>query len=304
MTEPDKDVAGNLHSEVTPAPAPESSLSEVSGPVYVTDPPAWSYFLTPLALVLGSLIIAGTIWWTRDDSETTTQVKSDIAESVGSVSTVVPPTQGAPNPAMGLLDTMKAYARETGLDEAKFSQCVSDPDNVAALNASLKSGSALGVTGTPTFFINNKKLVGAQPIALLNEIIDAELKGSPTTLDGYSPALKSLAANNPPGFAILDTKPDITGAAFEGNPKAKVVVAEYSDFQCPFCKQWTETSLRQLRSELGDDVALAFLHFPIVQIHPNAGNASLVAICAGEQGKFWEMHDLLFARQSEWASLK
>ena len=44
--------------------------------------------------------------------------------------------------------------------------------------------------------------------------------------------------------------------------------------------------------------------FPIVQIHPNAGNASLVAICAGEQGKFWPMHDLLFARQTEWANLK
>jgi protein-disulfide isomerase len=42
----------------------------------------------------------------------------------------------------------------------------------------------------------------------------------------------------------------------------------------------------------------------LVQIHPNAGNASLVAACAGAQGKFWQMHDLLFARQTEWAPLK
>jgi protein-disulfide isomerase len=48
---------------------------------------------------------------------------------------------------------------------------------------------------------------------------------------------------------------------------------------------------------------MAFLHFPITQIHPNAGNASVAAICAGEQGKFWEMHDLLFARQQEWQNL-
>ena len=62
--------------------------------------------------------------------------------------------------------------------------------------------------------------------------------------------------------------------------------------------------LKAVRAKLGNDVALAFLHFPIVQIHPNAGNASLVAICAGKQGKFWPMHDLLFARQTEWAALK
>jgi protein-disulfide isomerase len=174
---------------------------------------------------------------------------------------------------------------------------------VAVLNSSLQNGSSLGVSGTPTFFINNKKLVGAQPYALLQEIIEAELNGSPTTLDGYSPALRQLAANSPPNFAIIDGRPDITGAAIEGNPNAKVIVAEYSDFQCPFCKQWTDSSLRQIRAELGDDVALAFMHFPIVQIHPNAGNASLVAICAGKQGKFWEMHDLLFARQAEWSKL-
>ena len=253
--------------------------------------------------MLGSLIIAGTIWWTRDDGTTTTPVRADVAASVGGVSTVVSPTEPAASTATGLLDTMKKYARQTGLDEDQFTQCISSPDNVADLNASLKNGSALGVSGTPTFFINNKKLVGAQPIALMQEIVDAELKGSPTTLDGYSPALQALAANSPPGFAILDSKPDVTGAAIEGSPSAKVIIAEYSDFQCPFCKQWTDSSLRQLRTELGDDVALAFLHFPIVQIHPNAGNAALVAICAGKQGKFWEMHDLLFSRQSEWASL-
>ncbi|MGE3075229.1 MAG: DsbA family protein [Dehalococcoidia bacterium] len=307
MTEPENEP--KLHgepAEIPPLPEPSAAqaVAEVPGPVYVKDPPAWSYFLTPLALVLGSLIIAGTIWWTRDDNSTpTTPANPEVSEAVGGVSSVVPPTQAAASSATGLLETMKTYARQTGLNEDQFTQCISSPENVTELNTSLKNGSALGVTGTPTFFINNKKLVGAQPIALLQEIIDAELKGSPTTLDGYSPALKSLAANNPPGFAILDSKPDISGAPIEGNPNAKVIVAEYSDFQCPFCKQWTDSSLRQLRAELGDDVALAFLHFPIVQIHPNAGNAALVAICAGKQGKFWEMHDLLFSRQSEWASL-
>ncbi len=95
----------------------------------------------------------------------------------------------------------------------------------------------------------------------------------------------------------------MSATRIEGNPNAKVMIAEFSDF-CPFCKRWTEASISEVRSRLGDDVAIAFLHFPITQIHANAGNASLVAICAGEQDKFWEMHDLLFARQAEWADLR
>ena len=82
-----------------------------------------------------------------------------------------------------------------------------------------------------------------------------------------------------------------------------VTIIEFSDFQCPFCQRFSQQTLPAIRESLGDDVALAFLHFPIVQIHPNAGNASAAAVCAGEQGKFWEMHDLLFAKQKEWESL-
>jgi protein-disulfide isomerase len=93
---------------------------------------------------------------------------------------------------------------------------------------------------------------------------------------------------------------DVEGLDIEGEAGAQVVIAEFSDFQCPFCKRWFDETLPQLRERLGEDVALAFLHFPIVQLHPNAGNAGAAAVCAAEQGKFWEMHDLLFERQAEW----
>ena len=69
-------------------------------------------------------------------------------------------------------------------------------------------------------------------------------------------------------------------------------------------RQMSAESLARIRQRLGADVSLAFVHFPILQIHPNAGNASAVAICAGEQGKFWPMHDLLFKRQQEWERLQ
>lgn len=268
--------------------------------VPVKKQPTWTYFLTPAAVVIGSIIIAGTVWWTRDDAPEV--ATSHDFEVTGGVSTAEPTAPVAA--ATGLKDTLIGYARQLGLDEAQFEQCLGSQQNVDAINKQLQAGNALGVTGTPTFFINNKKLVGAQPIAILDEIIQAELNGSPTTLEGYSAAIQKLAATTPPGFAIMPAKPNITGAAIEGSANAKVMVAEFSDFQCPFCKQWTDASIRTLRAKLGNDVALAFLHFPIVQIHPNAGNASVVAICAQQQGKFWQMHDLLFAKQTEWANLK
>ena len=182
--------------------------------------------------------------------------------------------------------------------------CLADQGRGATINRHLQRGAALNIDGTPTFVINNKKIVGAQPTAIFQEIIQAELKGSPTTLDGYSASVKALAATTPARFEILPAKIDLAEAHIEGSATARVVVAEFSDFQCPFCKRWTEETLKALRPTFGNDVALAFLHYPIVSIHPNAGNASLAALCASDQGKFWPMHDLLFAKQTEWQGLR
>jgi len=193
------------------------------------------------------------------------------------------------------------------MDEAKFTQCLQNQDSapakIALINSQLQRGSALGINGTPTFVINNKMIVGAQPAAIFDEIIDRELKGSPASLDGYSANIQALATSSPPRFQILPAKVDVSDAPVEGNRNARVMIAEFSDFQCPFCKRWNEENLARIRARLGNDVAIAFLHFPITQIHANAGNASLAAICANEQGKFWQMHDLLFARQAEWQGL-
>ena len=284
---------------------PQEFASQSEARLFMRKQPLWTYFLTPAAVVLGAIIIAGVIWWTRDDGKGEVAATSDLA-LIGAVSTAAPVTTATTTApaATNLKDMVYAYAQQVGLDNSQFDQCLNNTDNVARINAEIQVGNAFGVTGTPTFMINNKKLVGAQPLALLEEVIQRELDGSPTTLDGYSPGLRQLAATTPPNFQIMESKPDITGAAIEGKPDAKVVIVEFSDFQCPFCKQWNDTSLKQLRTKLGDDVALAYLHFPIVSIHPNAGNASLVAICAQAQGKFWPMHDLLFARQAEWSALK
>jgi len=78
-----------------------------------------------------------------------------------------------------------------------------------------------------------------------------------------------------------------------GPLSAKVQMIVYCDFECPFCAEFFDT-LRQVRNTYKDKASIAYRHFPLLT-HNNALPAALAAECAAEQGKFWEMHDLLFA---------
>lgn len=85
-----------------------------------------------------------------------------------------------------------------------------------------------------------------------------------------------------------------------GNENAKAVLIEYSDFQCPACGSYYPL-VKALHEEFGDSLLVVYRHFPLSQIHENAEPAARAAEAAGTQGKFWEMHDLLFERQKEWS---
>lgn len=297
--EPTTETPGELQSEVIEPPAAAATTTSTR--------PAWSYLLVPAAILAGAAIIGAAIWFAQDDGEdqdvlralADLQVQMQALQSVGSAA------DGAGvSTAQDLRSVFTDYAKQVGADTSRFQTCLTRQDHLTLLNRQLQRGSTLGVTGTPTFFINNKKVVGAQPQAVFEELIQAELTGSPTTVMQYSAPIQQLAATTPPRFEIIAAPVDTSDAQFEGRKDARVVVAEFSDFQCPFCKRWTEQTMDPLLKKFGSDISLAFLHFPLTQIHPNAGNASVAAICAGEQGKFWQMHDLLFARQDEWAQLK
>jgi protein-disulfide isomerase len=77
-----------------------------------------------------------------------------------------------------------------------------------------------------------------------------------------------------------------------GNKDAKVTIIEYSDFECPFCSRFKET-IDQVLEAYPNDVRLVYRHFPL-SFHQNAQKAAEAAECAGEQGKFYEMHDEIF----------
>jgi protein-disulfide isomerase len=81
-----------------------------------------------------------------------------------------------------------------------------------------------------------------------------------------------------------------------GPEHAPVVLVEYGDFECPTCKQ-AAPAVRMLLTRFASRVRLVFRHFPLEEAHPHALAAAEAAESAGEQGKFWEMHDLLFANQ-------
>jgi protein-disulfide isomerase len=81
-----------------------------------------------------------------------------------------------------------------------------------------------------------------------------------------------------------------------GRASAPVTLIEFSDFQCPFCQRVAPT-LKRLRETYGDRVRIVWKDFPLTQIHPQAFKAGEAAHCAGDQGKYWEYHDKLFANQ-------
>lgn len=85
--------------------------------------------------------------------------------------------------------------------------------------------------------------------------------------------------------------------------KAKVTVVEFGDFQCPACGV-AHTVAKQIKNDYKGRINFAFREFPLIQVHKNAYVAALAAEAAGGQGKFWEMHDLLFENQEKWSEKK
>ncbi len=105
------------------------------------------------------------------------------------------------------------------------------------------------------------------------------------------------------GRAVADVLPrdpiGIAGQPAKGNAKATVALIEYSDYQCPFCGRYTKDTLPQIESDYVETgkVKYVFKDLPL-DFHKNAFKAAEAAHCAGEQGKYWEMHALLFQNQA------
>lgn len=130
-------------------------------------------------------------------------------------------------------------------------------------------------------------------IAIFLIVIVVAVIGAAFVSSKISPAQSSFNATNTSAITSTDHG--------KGNAAAKVTVIEYGDFQCPACGQY-EPIMQQLEKEYSDRVLFVFRHFPLYQVHQNAMISSQATEAAAQQGKFWEMHDILYAKQSEWSN--
>lgn len=99
----------------------------------------------------------------------------------------------------------------------------------------------------------------------------------------------------PPPEGVV-VKFELAGRPMRGKDDAKITIVEFSDFECPFCDK-ARLEINKVVDAYPNDVKFYFLHFPLT-MHPNAKSAAIAAECANRQGKFWEVHDLLFMNQN------
>jgi protein-disulfide isomerase len=149
-------------------------------------------------------------------------------------------------------------------------------------------------------------ILGASMVAS-GLLIQSSFDRATGTLGEVLVALKQAAPAAPPTAAAPARagrpdpgrryKVDTEGAPSKGAKNPKIAIVEFSDFQCPFCSR-VEPTLKEIEKNYGDRVEIVFKHLPL-RIHPKAPAAHAAAEAAHQQGKFWEMHDLIFANQRE-----
>lgn len=217
------------------------------------------------------------------------------------------------------VDPLPVFARlveEAGADPDAYATCMETAaaEKQPIIDAGLAAGQEVGVTGTPSFqFIGEDGipylLVGAQPFDQFALYVDSMLTGEKPPVPEEDTAAQAGEQQIPfwataEGWLADPARPgfNMAGDQYRGNLDAKVTVIEFSDFQCPFCKQHVEETQGALDEEFVDSgqVLWVFKHFPL-SIHPQAPAAGAAAECAADQGKFWEMHAALFANQDRWS---
>lgn len=219
---------------------------------------------------------------------------------------------------------LERYAQDLALDMEAFRTALNDPAIDAKIRHDQASMVGSGAGGTPAFFVNGKLISGAKPLSAFQAEVNAaiaeadKLIASGTKLEDIHRVVAAKNVNQAFVDAVVDGKEVVGGARkaqpkkrpeppvdkgpveifiddsdpVHGKPDAKVTIAIFSDFECPFCGKMVPT-MERIKKEYGDDVRMVFKQHPL-SFHKNARLAAKASLAANEQGKFWEYHDLLF----------
>ncbi|HET7824445.1 MAG TPA: thioredoxin domain-containing protein [Anaeromyxobacter sp.] len=219
-------------------------------------------------------------------------------------------------------------AADARVDAAKVKDAVAAGKYKDRIERDQRLAQSLGASGTPTFFINGRKLVGAQPYEAFRAVVDEELKKAETMVKDGVPAAQVYArimdraasapvlvpgatpppsAGQPPAPQQQAAGPAAAPPAVyrdvkfraddpaRGPSSAELTIVLFSDFQCPFCAR-VEPSLAKLEETFPGKVRLVWKHQPL-PMHPSALPAAIASEAAREQGKFWPLHDRMFQNQ-------
>lgn len=203
--------------------------------------------------------------------------------------------------------TVELIARELGLDMVRFRADLDSHAFRASIAADQSAARALGVTGTPTFFVNGRAVQGNQPLQVFADIVDQELARAAGQPAGPARYDALVAGGKPSADAPSDlpsqrrplesTTLYRVGLGLPGHQSgpddALVTIVVWSDFQCPFCARQAPV-LAHLREKYGDDVRIVYRHLAM-SFHRSAALAAEAGVAAAEQGRFWAFHDQLFA---------
>jgi len=141
-------------------------------------------------------------------------------------------------------------------------------------------------------------IVGFGVLLLGSKSVDSAAANSNANTNVNAAANVNAAVPAPDTTGDISKISPVTSAdRIQGGANAKVTLIEFSDFQCPYCQRHEET-ISQLVKQYGDKIRVVWRNFPLTSIHPYAQKAAEAAECAGDQGKFWEMHEKIFANQS------
>ena len=203
---------------------------------------------------------------------------------------------------------VELIAAELGLDMIRFRADLDTGARRELIAADVADAQRLGVTGTPTFFVNGRPVHGNQPLKVFVDMVDQELARAEQTHQSYD----ALVAQGKPTADAPSTAMNESGELDPaqgyrvglgipghqlGPDDALVTIVEFSDFQCPYCARQAAV-LAHVHEKYGDQVRIVFRHFPVL-FHRQSVIAAEAGAAAADQGKFWAFHDQVFGHFGE-----